>query len=417
LSRLDDSRRVCHIGPADRVIRGLFFTQRRTLATVDRLAFLPPYLFSALDAAKRRRLAEGADIVDLGIGDPDQATPRVLVDTMIGALENGRNHRYPAQKGSLAFRGAVAAYMADRFGVAVDADTQVLALIGSKEGLGHLPLAFVCEGDNTLVPDLGYPVYGQATLLAGGDPRPFPLRADKGFLPDRRALESVTDARTRLVFLNYPHNPTGAVVGADFWNDMRDWAAGTGAVLVNDAAYLEVTLDGSRPVSMLAGADLAKERVIELHSLSKMFNMTGWRVGFAVGNAEVIGRLARVKESMDSGVFGAVQETAAFALGSRRQGLLAGVMGVYARRREVMLAALGKAGYEVFPGGATFYVWGKVPAGQTSMDFCRRALAEIDLVVTPGNGFGPGGEGWFRISLTAPDAAVAEGARRLEGWS
>lgn len=384
---------------------------------MDRLESLPPYLFSALDEAKRSRLAEGADIVDLGIGDPDQSTPRVLVDTMIEALQKGRNHRYPAQKGSPAFRRAVVAYMAERFGVAVDADTQVLALIGSKEGLGHLPLAFVREGDNTLVPDLGYPVYGQATLLAGGEPRPFHLDAVKGFLPDRRDLESVSDARTRLVFLNYPHNPTGAVVGTDFWNDMRDWAAGTGTVLINDAAYLEVTLDGSRPVSMLAGADLATERVIELHSLSKMFNMTGWRVGFAVGNSGVIARLARVKESMDSGVFGAVQDTAVFALGTRRQELLDGVMGVYARRREVMLAALERAGYEVFPGGATFYIWVKVPPGQTSMDFCRRALAKIDLVVTPGNGFGPGGEGWFRISLTAPDAAVAEGARRLEGWS
>lgn len=383
---------------------------------MSRLEALPPYLFSALDEAKRRRLEAGADVVDLGIGDPDRPTPAVLVRAMQEAVARPTHHRYPAQYGSGEFRRAVADYMRDRFGVTVDPETQILALVGSKEGLGHLPLAFITEGDTALVPDLGYPVYSQATLLAGGAPRPFALRAEHAYLPDPGALAGMVDDRTRLLFLNYPHNPTGAVADAAFWRRMREAVADAPMVLVNDAAYLEVSLDGSRPVSMLQGADLERERLVELHSLSKMFNMTGWRVGFAVGNAEVIARLGRAKESLDSGVFGAVQETAAKALGEGREDLLAGVMGIYAARRRVMLAALERAGYEVFPGGATFYLWVRVPGGESSMDFCARALAEIDLVITPGNGFGPGGEGWFRISLTASDEAVAEGARRLEGW-
>jgi len=384
---------------------------------VSRLDALPPYLFSALDTAKRRRLATGARVIDLGIGDPDLPTPRPLVEAMRRALDDPAHHRYPVQKGTDDLRRAIAAYMSQRYGVVVDPDSQVLVLIGSKEGLGHLPLAHVMEGDDTLVPDLGYPVYAQATLLAGGVPRAFPLRASAGFLPEVEELAGMVGDRTRLVFLNYPNNPTGAVADGDFWRRTLDALRGTGAVLVNDAAYLEVTLDGSRPVSMLADADLGADRVIELHSLSKMFNMTGWRIGFAVGNAEVIANLARVKESMDSGVFGAIQETAAFALGPERQTLLDGVMGVYRRRRGIMVEALTAAGYEVFPSEATFYVWVRVPGDEAAEAFCARALEQIGVVLTPGTGFGPGGKGWFRISLTASDEDVAAGAGLLEGWS
>ncbi len=384
---------------------------------MSRLDALPPYLFSTLDEARRRCLAAGVDVVNLGIGDPDQPTPKVLVEAMARAIGNIEHHQYPPQRGAPQLKRAIAAYMSERFDVTVDPDTQVLVLIGSKEGLGHLPLAYVQEGDNTLVPDLGYPVYAQATILAGGEPRSFPLRAEQGFIPDPQELANLADERTRLVFLNYPHNPTGAGVDADFWRQTLTSLRKTGAVLVNDAAYMEVTLDGSRPVSMLSCADLGHDEVVEFHSLSKMFNMTGWRVGFAVGNAQVIESLARVKESMDSGVFGAVQETAALALGALRTDLLASVMAVYAGRRQVVLGALAKVGYEVFPTAATFYVWARVPRGESSLAFCARALAEIGVVLTPGNGFGPGGEGWFRISLTTADDRIAEGAKRLEGWS
>ncbi len=384
---------------------------------MSRLEALPPYLFSALDEAKHRRMATGARVLDLGIGDPDLPTPEPVVEAMHRALDDPRHHRYPPQKGAADLRRVIASYMAERYGVDVDPQTQVLVLIGSKEGLGHLPLAHVHEGDNVLVPDLGYPVYAQATLLAGGIPRAFALRPEDGFLPRVAELAELVDERTRLVFLNYPHNPTGAVADDGFWKRCVAAVRGTGAVLVNDAAYLEVTLDGSRPVSMLAAADLETDRVIELHSLSKMFNMTGWRIGFAVGNAAVVGALGRVKESMDSGAFGAVQETAAFALGPRRDELLAQVMGAYARRRQVMTSALTAGGYEVFPSGATFYVWVRVPGSEAAAAFCARALEEIGVVLTPGTGFGPGGEGWFRISLTAGDEDVAAAAALLEGWS
>lgn len=383
---------------------------------MGRLDLLPPYLFAAIDAAKSRARAAGRPVVDLGIGDPDRPTPAALLEVMTRALGDPAGHRYPPQRGDRELRRVIAAWLAARHGVTADPDTEILVLIGSKEGLGHLPLTCVQEGDNVLVPDLGYPVYGQATILAGGEPRPFALTGGAGFLPDLAELERLADARTRLAFLNYPNNPTGAVVRPGFWREAAALAQRRGFVLVNDAAYLEVTLDGSRPASMLAETDHRTQRVIELHSLSKMFNMTGWRIGFAVGHRDVVGALGRVKESIDSGVFLPVQKVAAHALGEAFAELQQGVMAPYAARRKLMLEALAAGGFEVFASGATFYVWARVPGGGSSAAFCTRVLDEIDVVVTPGLGFGSGGEGWFRISLTAPDADLAEGARRLREW-
>lgn len=383
---------------------------------MGRLDRLPPYLFSAIDAAKAEARAAGRPVVDLGIGDPDRPTPPALVEVMRQALGEPAGHRYPAQRGDRALRRTIAAWLAERHGVEADPDGEILVLIGSKEGLGHLPLTCVQEGDNVLVPDVGYPVYGQATILAGGDPRPFALAAERGFLPDLEELARLADARTRLAFLNYPNNPTGAVVQPGFWREAAALAADRGFLLVNDAAYLEVTLDGSRPASMLAEVDHRRHRVIELHSLSKMFNMTGWRVGFAVGHRDVVKALGRVKESIDSGVFTPVQRVAEHALGSAFADLQRGVMAPYAERRRVMVGALEAAGFAVFPSGATFYVWTRVPGGGSSAEFCARVLREIDVVVTPGLGFGSGGEGWFRVSLTASDADVAEAARRFREW-
>ncbi|MCP4571954.1 MAG: aminotransferase class I/II-fold pyridoxal phosphate-dependent enzyme [bacterium] len=383
------------------------------MARPDRL---PPYLFSAIDAAKNAARAAGRPIVDLGVGDPDLPTPRPLVEALAAAVADPAGHRYPAQRGAEILRSAVADFMGKRYGVTVDPATEVLVLIGSKEGLGHLPLTCVEEGDNVLVPDLGYPVYGQATILAGGEPRPFKLREERGFLPEAAELSDLADERTRLLFLNYPNNPTGAVAEADHWRAWARVAQERNLVMVNDAAYLEVTLDGSRPASMLAAVDHRADRVVELHSFSKLFNMTGWRIAFAVGHADVVGALGRVKESMDSGVFTPIQEVAAKALGPDFDDLRAGVMAPYARRREMIVPALEEVGFEVFPSRATFYVWARVPVGETSTDFCARALAECDLVVTPGTGFGTGGEGWFRISLTAADEDVATAAERFRGW-
>ncbi len=383
---------------------------------MGRLEKLPPYLFSAIDAAKAKARAAGVQVVDLGVGDPDLPTPQALVEVMCEAVRNPANHAYPAQKGDPALKQAIAAWLQKRHGVTVDPVSQVLVLIGSKEGLGHLPLSCVEEGDNTLVPDLGYPVYGQATILAGGEPRTFALRPELGFRPDLAELEGLMDDHTRLLFLNYPNNPTGATADADFWRPLIDLCTRRGVTLVNDAAYMEVTLDGSRPLSMLKVADAANSPVLELHSLSKMFNMTGWRIAFAAGNAEVVGRLGRVKESMDSGVFTAVQDTAAYALGEAFEELLQSVIRAYPQRRQVMVEALTAAGFEVFSTVATFYVWCRVPGDESAVDFCSRALAEVGLVVTPGPGFGTGGEGWFRISLTASDEDIAEGARRIASW-
>ena len=380
---------------------------------MGRLDKLPPYLFVAIDAAKRAALAAGVDVVDLGVGDPDLPTPAPLLDLMAESVRRPANHSYPVGRGELSLRRTIADWLERRHGVAVDPESQVLLLIGSKEGLGHLPLSCVEEGDNTLVPDVGYPVYSQATILAGGTPRCFPLPAAGGFLPDPQQVASLVDARTRLLFLNYPNNPTGASAAPELLGELAALSAHDGLTVINDAAYLEVAPAGQRAVSLLAVADHRRQRVVEFHSLSKMFNMTGWRIGFAVGHHEVISDLARVKETMDSGVFTAVQEVAGYALGEAFEPLLAGVLAPYPRRRRLLVEALTTAGIEVFPTDATFYVWSRVPAGEDSVSFCRRVLDELGVVVTPGVGFGPGGEGWFRISLTAADERIATAAERF----
>jgi LL-diaminopimelate aminotransferase len=387
---------------------------------VGRLDKLPPYLFSTIDAAKDKARAAGVQVVDLGVGDPDLPTPRALVEIMAAAVADPKNHCYPAQRGDLKLKQAIASWFQRRHGVALDPVSQILVLIGSKEGLGHLPLTCVEEGDNTLVPDLGYPVYGQATLLAGGEPRPFGLAVDRGFLPYPAEIDGLCDEHSRMIFLNYPNNPTGAVADEAFWQEMLTVARRRNLVLINDAAYMEVlnpaVIGSTLPASLLKVADCSSDRVVELHSLSKMFNMTGWRLAFAAGNARVVGDLGRVKDSMDSGVFTAIQDVAAHALGDDFDSLLGEVQAAYPGRRATMESALREAGFEIFPSAATFYVWVKVPGGEGSIDFCARALDEIGVVVTPGLGFGSGGEGWFRISLTASDEDIAEGARRFREW-
>lgn len=380
---------------------------------MSRLRLLPPYLFAEIEAARRAAVAAGRDVVDLGVGDPDRPTPAALVDAAAAALRRPEHHRYPANSGGAPFRQAVAAWLRRRHGAAADPERHVLALIGSKEGLGHLPLALLGEGDEALVPDPGYPVYGQATLLAGGRPVPYRLRAEQGFQPDWEDLERLVTPRTRLLYLNYPHNPTGAAADAGLLRQAVAFGARHGVVVAQDAAYLEVAFGPERPPSLLAVADLEHDRVVEFHSLSKTFNMTGWRVGFAAGHAGVLRDLARVKESLDSGVFGALQEAAAAGLGEAFPALLAETLAPYPRRRAAVTEALAAAGVEVFPAAATFYVWARVPGGGSSLEFCRRVLDALDLVLTPGVGFGAGGEGWFRVSLTAPDGRIDEGARRL----
>ncbi len=378
-----------------------------------RLDKLPPYLFTAIDEAKKAALAAGRDVVDLGIGDPDRPTPEFLVETMARAIREPSHHRYPSNQGSPGFRRACADWLRRRHGVDVDPDTQILALIGTKEGIAHLPLALLEEGDKVLGPDIGYPVYASSALLAGGVPTTYALAAERSFLPDPTEISDKTSDRTRLVILNSPHNPTGSVMDADDYRAVLDAVRGRDCVVSNDAAYLEIPVGDHRPASLLAACDPSTDRVIEFHSLSKTFNMTGWRIGFAAGHPDVIRALDRVKQNIDSGAFTAVQDVAVAALGERFEELTAEVMGVYAPRRVAVEEALRSAGIEVFPSRASFYVWARVPDGVSSVEFCAKVLEEHAVVVTPGVGFGPGGEGWFRVSLTAADERVAEGARRL----
>ena len=378
-----------------------------------RLDKLPPYLFTAIDEAKRAVLASGRDVVDLGIGDPDRPTPAVLIDAMTEALRRPANHQYPSNQGSSSFRRTVAAFMKARHGVVVDPDTQVLALVGSKEGIAHLPLALLEEGDHVLGPDLGYPVYSSSVLLAGGEYDSYGLTAEGGFLPDAGEVGGLIGDRTRLLILNSPHNPTGSVASASDLEALVSMARDRDCVVSNDAAYIEVPVGDHRPASLLAACDATRDRVIEFHSLSKTFNMTGWRIGFAVGHPDVIASLDRVKQNVDSGAFTAVQDTAEVALGDRFEELVGEVTGVYDARRAEIVAALQEAGIEVYPSAGAFYVWARVPGGVGSLEFCSRVLDEHAMVVTPGLGFGSGGEGWFRISLTASDERITEGARRL----
>jgi len=380
-----------------------------------RLGKLPPYLFAEIDAARDRARARGVDVIDLGVGDPDRPTPKVLQDVAATAVRNPEWHRYPPGNGSRRLREAVARRLRRRHGVEVDPDREVLVLIGSKEGIAHLPLALATQGpDSVLVPDLGYPVYTQGAILAGCEPRPYHLGPDRAFLPDPGELAALADATSRLLWLCYPHNPTGAEAGAAIFAALAAALPQPDLVIANDAAYLEMTLDAHRSVSLLEAVDHQERRVVEFHSLSKTFNMTGWRLGYAVGHREVIAQLARVKQSIDSGVFGALQEVGAFALGEICGELIAGVVAPYPRRRATIAGALQQAGIEVFPAHATFYVWARVPEGEDSLGFCARVLERTGVVVTPGVGFGPGGEGWFRVSLTAPDARIDEAARRLQ---
>jgi LL-diaminopimelate aminotransferase len=382
------------------------------MARLDRL---PPYLFAEIDAACERARAAGVDVIDLGVGDPDRPTPAKLVEVAQIALKDPENHRYPANSGTKRLREAIARYMRRRFGVEVDAEREVVALLGSKEGIAHLPLAVTDPGDAILVPDPGYPVYTQGAVLAGVTPIPFPLTADRAFLPDPAQVEALATDKVRLLWLNYPNNPTGAEAGAGLLRPLVNLAARRGWILANDAAYVEMSLDGHRPVSLLEAVDHRQQRVIEFHSLSKTFNMTGWRLGFAVGHPAVVGSLARAKLTIDSGPFGAVQEVATFALGDVCEELLAACVRPYPRRRQVIVEALTAAGIEVFATAATFYIWARVPTPETSMAFCARLLKSIGVVATPGVGFGAGGEGWFRLSLTAPDARIDAAAERLRG--
>ena len=376
-------------------------------ATSPRLAKLPPYLFAELDRKKAAALARGADVINLSIGDPDLPTPDFIVEAMARAIREPANHRYPQGQGSPEFRRAAAAFMKRNYSVRLDPETEIVALIGSKEGIAHLPLALAGPGDRVLVPDPGYPPYFSGTVLAGAEPVAVPLLKENGFLPDLKSLPG----EARLLFLNYPNNPTGAAATLDFFKDAVGWANSRGAWLAQDAAYAEAFFDGRRPPSLLQ-APGAMESGVEFHSLSKTFNMTGWRVGWACGNASAIGALAKVKSHMDSGVFTAIQEAAVAAL-DQGERAAEDMRAALKLRRELFAGGLKKAGWEVFANSATFYLWCAVPGGADSARCAARLLDEAAIVATPGGGFGARGEGFMRFALTVPLPRLALALERL----
>jgi len=377
----------------------------------DRLKRLPPYLFAEIDRQKKEARARGADLIDLGIGDPDLPTPPHVIEALARAARDPKNHRYPDYEGLLAFREAAAAWYRRRFGVTLDPATEVLTLIGSKEGTAHVPLAFVNPGDVVLVPDPGYPVYAAGTWFAGGEPWFLPLRADRGFLPDLAAIPADVVRRARMLFLNYPNNPTAAGATREFFEQVVAFAQRHDIIVCHDAMYSELRFDGYEPPSFLQ-VEGAKEVGVEFHSCSKTYSMTGWRIGFVVGHRHVLAGLGRVKTNVDSGVFQAVQEAGIAAL-TGPQDYVERARATYQERRDLVVDGLRKLHLPVTPPRATFFVWAPVPDGGDSRAWASRLLQEVGVVVTPGVGFGPSGEGYYRIALTVDQARIAEAMERL----
>jgi LL-diaminopimelate aminotransferase len=381
------------------------------LELADRLTRLPPYLFAEIDRHKKEARARGVDLVDLGIGDPDLPTPPHVIEALARAAREAKNHRYPDYEGLLAFRDAAAQWYQRRFGVTLDPVTEVLTLIGSKEGTAHMPLAFVNPGDRVLIPDPGYPVYAAGTWFAGGEPYFLPLRAERQFLPDLDAVPAEVLRRARMLYLNYPNNPTAACATREFFQAVVRFADRHGLIVCHDAMYSELRFDGYEPPSFLQ-VDGAKEVGVEFHSCSKTYSMTGWRIGFVVGNRQVLAGLGRVKTNVDSGVFQAVQEAGIAAL-TGPQDYVAHVRTVYQERRDLVVEGLSKLSLPVTRPRATFFVWAPVPDGADSRKWASRLLQEAGIVVTPGVGFGPSGEGYYRIALTVDRARIAEAMARL----
>jgi LL-diaminopimelate aminotransferase len=373
---------------------------------------IPPYLFAEIDRKIAEAKARGVDIISLGVGDPDLPTPDPIVKAMQAAVADPSNHNYPPYHGTQEFRTAAANWMKTRFGVTVDANTETLSLIGSKEGLAHLILAYVNPGDVVLCPSPGYPVYSNWTLLVGGEPVIVPLLAQNHFLPDLSKIPADVAKRAKIFFLNYPNNPTGAIIDEAKIKEVVDFCREHDILLCHDNAYSEMTFDGYKAPSFLSVPG-AKDVCIEMFSLSKMYNMTGWRVGFAVGNEAAVQTLGKIKNNTDSGVFKAIQHASAVGL-NQSEALTKDLNAIYARRRDIFVEGLNRMGWNTPKNEATFYLWIPVPTGMTSVEFVSLLLEKCGVVVPPGTGYGPEGEGFFRVALTVPEDRLKEALARME---
>lgn len=381
------------------------------MRTAKRIENLPPYLFAELDRKVAAARSRGADIISFGVGDPDLPTPNHIVDALTEAARDPATHRYPSYTGLPEFRGSIARYYERRFGVSLDPDTEIQPLVGSKEGIFHLPVAFVDPGDVALVPDPGYPVYETGTILAGGEAALLPLEPERGFKPDFAAITPEVLSRATVLWLNYPSNPTAACVDKALFDEAVALCAQHGLLLAHDAAYTEITFDDFVAPSALQ-AEGAREHVVEFGSLSKTYNMTGWRIGWVAGAPVAIEAIKRLKTNIDSGVFDAVQRAGIAALDGPRD-FLADTIATYRRRRDLLCDGLKSIGLVVEPPQGSIYVWAPVPEGHTSESFATHLLDAHDVVVAPGNGYGPTGEGFVRFSLTVPDERLEEGVERM----
>ena len=379
-----------------------------------RLNRLPPYLFVEITQKIAELRAKGEDIISFAIGDPDLPTPSHIIEYMCQAAHDPVNHRYPETAGLAELRQAIAEWYERRFGVTLNPAKEVLPLIGSKEGIGHMALCFIEPSDLALVPDPGYPPFSLGTILAGGEPYFMPLKEENDFLPDFEAIPDEVAGKAKLMWLNYPNNPTGAIASLDFFERAVYFARKHNLAICHDAAYTEVAFDGYKPPSFMQIPG-AKKIGVEFHSLSKTYHMTGWRIGMVVGNAHIVDALFRVKSNLDSGIPQAIQYAAVEALrGSQEH--IAERNAIFQRRRDKLVKVLNEIGLKARIPKATFYVWAKIPQGYTSMDFTKKLLDEAKIAVTPGIGYGKEGDGYIRFSLTISDDRLEQGTKRLSSW-
>lgn len=377
----------------------------------ERLKALPPYLFAEIARARREAAARGVDVINLGVGDPDRPTFRFIIDAMHKAIDDPANHTYPFDEGVPQFRAAAAEFMKSRYGVQLDAKSEIITTIGSKDGIAHLPLAVVDPGQTVLVPSPGYPVYNSGAVFVGAKVLTMPLTAQNNWLPEYDKFPAAKLKNARLIWVNYPNNPTAQVADLAWYEKLVKWAKAHNVIIASDAAYGEMYYETPPPsILQVPGA---KDVAVEFHSLSKTFNMTGWRLGFVAGNADVIAALAAVKSNVDSGQFNAVQWAGVAALqGYGRQEVI-DQRELYKTRRNALCDGLVKLGYQAPRSPATFYVWAKCPAGVDSMTFCKKVLAKAGVVFIPGMGFGPTGEGYFRAALTVEVERIQQALDRL----